>query len=484
MNSYHNRLDLEKINKQLIDILEENYVTPEKNPVVPEYDKQKSIDKFLEPLPPQDGMDLEEVINYFKNEILTESVRTWHPLFLNQMFPGVSFPSIVGDYMASMMNPTLATWEMSPAATLIERSVLKWMAELIGMPKGSSGVIVPGGSLANLMALTIARNKISPEIARNGITPNNVIICSETAHYSIKNAANLLGIGINNLVTVKTNERNEIDIEDYKAKLQYCDDNNLNPFATVLIIGNTVTGGTDSLREITSICKERKIHVHVDAAFGGGLSLTSNAKEIFDGIELVDSICWDTHKWFHASLTSTALLVPDDQILKETFNTNADYLFHPVEDGLLETEDLGKYTILCGKRFDSLKTWILWKTMGTSKLQEIANSRMKLVNNFYQLLSDHPNFSASYKPKSPIQCFQYVSPELETASIEYLDKMHRWIREQFKIDQKAFFNVASLNGSVHFRAILINPLTTDEHLKFILEEIVNYAEKYIEENPI
>ncbi|MFA8341838.1 MAG: aspartate aminotransferase family protein [Rhodothermaceae bacterium] len=484
MDRYHNRADIEKISKKLVDILEEYYVQPEKNPVVPKYDKQNSVNKFSEAEPPQKGEALENVINYFKTEILSESVKTWHPMFLNQMFPGVSFPSIVGDYMASMMNPTLATWEIAPVASIIERNVVKWMAEIIGMPEGSSGVMVPGGSLANLMALTIARNKISPEIAKTGITPNNVIICSETAHYSVKNAANLLGIGINNLVTVKTNERNEIDSEDFKLKLKYCEENNLNPFATVLIIGNTVTGGTDKLREIAELCKERKIHIHVDAAFGGGLSLTSDSKDIFDGIELADSICWDTHKWFHTSLTSTALLVPDATVLKDTFNTNADYLFHPDNDGIEEAEDLGKYTLLCGKRFDSLKTWILWKTLGTEGLREIADSRIKLVNDFYNTLDQDPDFTPSYRPKTPIQCFRFTSQKLENASTEYLDRMHRWIREQFKVDQKAFFNVANLNGKIHFRAILVNPLTTIEHLNFIMKEIKVYAEKFIEENPV
>lgn len=484
MKTYHNRKDIENINKLLINILQDNYIDPEKTPVVPKYDKEKSIKKFSEPLPPFSGKALEEVINDFKENILPESVKTWHPMFMNQMFPGVSFPSIIGDYLASMMNPTLATWEMSPVATIIERNVVSWMAGLLGMPEGSSGIIVPGGSLANLMALTIARNKIHPEIARNGITPNNVILCSETAHYSIKNAANVMGIGTNNVISVKTNERNEILVEDFINKLNYCDKNDLHPFAAILIIGNTVTGGTDSLREISEICKDKNIHIHIDAAFGGGLSLTSKAKEIFEGIEMADSICWDTHKWFHASLTSTALIVPDDQILKKTFNTNADYLFHPVDDEFTDAEDMGKYTILCGKRFDSLKTWILWKTYGTEGLKEIAESRIELVNEFYGLLEGDKNFIPSYRPKSPIQCFKYTSEELQGASDEYINQMHRWIREQFKIDQKAFFNVATLNGTIHFRSILINPLTTIEHLKFIMNEIKIYAQRYISENEV
>jgi len=481
---YHNRLDIEKISKQLVDILESNYIQPENSPVVPKYDKHKTVDKFSEPLPPERGTDLENVINYFKDNILPESVKTWHPMFMNQMFPGVSFPSIIGDYMASMMNTTLATWEMSPVATVIERNVIKWMADIIGLPKGSSGIIVPGGSLANLMALTIARNKISTNIAKKGITPNNVIICSETAHYSIRNAANVLGIGINNVITVKTNKRNEIEKDDFIRKLQYCEQNNLNPFAAVLIIGNTVTGGTDQLREISETCKKRNIHVHIDAAFGGGLSLSSDSNNILDGIELADSICWDTHKWLHTSLTSTALLVPDANVLKETFNTNADYLFHPDNDEITGTDDMGKYTLLCGKRFDSLKTWILWKTLGTEGLKELADSRLKLVNNFHKILANHSEFTPSYKPKTPIQCFKYTSDKFKNASKEYLNKMHRWIREQFKVDQKAFFNVATLNGSTHFRVILVNPLTTEEHLNYILKEIEIYGKKYLKKNPL
>ena len=99
---------------------------------------------------------MEETLAYFRDRVLPSSVKTWHPMFMNQMFAGASFPSIIGDMLASMMNPTLATWEMAPVATIIERNVSQWMAQILGMPEGSSGIFLPGGSLANLLALTVA----------------------------------------------------------------------------------------------------------------------------------------------------------------------------------------------------------------------------------------------------------------------------------------------------------------------------------------
>lgn len=487
MDRYHNSKDIDEISSILSEILKEHYINPESKPVTPAPDKNYFIKKYHNEEMPGEGIGLSKALELFRDQILKDSVKTWHPHFMNQMFPGASFPSVVGDMMASMMNPTLATWEISPAATLIEKNVASWMANILGMPKGSSGIFLPGGSLANLIALTVARNNIlGPGTASKGIdySKKPVILCSETAHYSIGNAANLLGIGIDNIIKIATNERNEILLEDFVNKLEFCEREGLTPFAVVAIIGSTVTGGVDPIRQMAEICKGKNIHFHVDAAFGGGLALTTRKEIALDGVELADSICWDAHKWFHSSLTTTLLAFPDMSILKETFDSNADYLFHGTGESDEATDDLGRYTLLCGKRFDALKIWLLWKSYGTDELKKIAESRIQLATDFYQVLNEDNDFQPDFEPVAPIMCFKYLPQNLRGQNIEYLDNMHRWIREQIKIEQIAFFNHAQLNGSVHFRMVLVNPLTKIEHLQMILGEIKKKGQEFIKLYPI
>jgi glutamate/tyrosine decarboxylase-like PLP-dependent enzyme len=469
------------------DILIDYYSQPEKDSVVPYHPKAILLEEFRETAPPEQGSGLEATLDFFKNEILPKSIKTWHPLYMNQMFAGVSLPGALGDLFASMMNPTLATWEMSPVATIIERNVSEWLAQLLGMKEGSAGIFLPGGSMSNLLGLTVARNqKLSPESKYQGLfqQKRGAIICSEAAHYSVANSAHLLGLGVDNLIKVKTNHRNEMCPLDLKAKLDYCDANEIYPFAVVATMGLTVTGGFDPLDEIVALCKPRGMHIHVDAAWGGGIALTKDAENHLAKIQEADTVIWDCHKWFHAPLTCTALLVPNVAILKHTFNTGADYLFHPQEEDIPEVDDLGQYTILCGKRFDALKVWMLFNTFGTEHFRHIADSRQEFTRDVWEMLEKDPDFQPSYEPVSPIQCFQFQPTALAEAPQSYRDRLHRWVREVSKKRGIAMYNITKLKGEDHFRMILVNPLTTLEHMRQLLDQIRSLAYEFMEAEPL
>lgn len=486
MERYHTPDAIAKISAMTQDILINYYSQPEKDTVVPFHPKAVLLEEFRETAPPEQGSGLEATLDFFKNEILPKSIKTWHPLYMNQMFAGVSLPGALGDMFASMMNPTLATWEMSPVATIMERNVSEWLAQLLGMKEGSAGIFLPGGSLSNLLALTVARNqKLTPQGKYDGLfgQQQGAIVCSDASHYSIANAAHLLGIGVNNVIKVKTNHRNEMCPEDLKLKLADCDQRGVKPFAVVVTLGLTVTGGYDPMREIVEICKPRDMHIHVDAAWGGGIALTDDAAKHLSCIRDADTVIWDCHKWFHAPLTCTALLVPNVAILKHTFNTGADYLFHPQEEDIPEVDDLGQYTILCGKRFDALKVWMLFNTYGTQHFRDLANSRQELSRDFYQMLVDDADFVPSYEPVSPIQCFQFRPATLADAPQAYLDRLHRWVREVSKKRGIAMYNITKLKGEDHFRMILVNPLTTLEHMRQLLEQIRGLAHEFMEAEP-
>ena len=470
---------------KIMDILKNHYSNPEKEPVLNFRTKEKLLAQFREVSPPEHGQGFHSTLDFFRDEILTQSVKTWHPGFLNQMFAGASFPAIVGDLLASMMNPTLATWEMSPVATIIERNVSEWMAKLIGMPEESSGIFLPGGSLANLLAISIARNqRLAPKIKSEGLFGKEpgAILCSAGCHYSIANAAHLLGIGTQYVIKIDTNERNEMLVEDFKTKLAECNAKGLKVFAAVATMGITVTGGFDPLEDIVPICKANNIHIHVDAAFGGGMCFSQEGKDLLRGIEHADSVIWDAHKWLHTPLTCTALLVPNAGVLEHIFNSNADYLFHPQEEDHPDVEDLGKYTLLCGKRFDALKLWMLFKALGTSYFTDAVNDRLAFVREVYELLKLRPEFTPSYTPTSPIICFR-LKP-VPGADESYMDRMHRWVRESAKKEGRTLFNITKLHGRDHFRAILINPLTQINHIEDMLDDICRLQNEFIKNHPI
>ncbi len=483
----HSEEEIDKVAALLVEILKDTYVDPEKDPVLPYHTKQEMVDAFFEAEPPQLGMGLENALKDFRERILSASVKTWHPLFLNQMFAGSSFAAIVGDLLISMMNPTLATWEMSPAGTVIERSAAQWMAHLLGMPKGSSGIFLPGGSMANLMALTVARNtRLGQDVGRVGLARLNergVILCSEACHYSIANAANILGIGAEQVIKIATNHRNEMIFEAFLTALDDCAARGLKPFVVVATMGITVTGGFDPLDQLGPVCRERGIHLHVDAAFGGGVVLSESGRHALDGIQYADTVIWDAHKWLHVPLTSSVLLTPDPQILREVFSSNANYLFHRQDEGLDLAEDLGHFTALCGKRFEALRLWLLFKAYGEHYFRGLAEERMNTTRQFAQMIETSEDFELSFEPRSPIVCWRFRPEALRGADVAYMDALHRHVRESCKREGIALFNMAPLKGELNFRAILVNPLTSASHLTRLLDDIRCRAERYVAENP-
>ncbi len=489
MQAYHQPDEIRTATNRLLDILIDYYSSPKSSKAVNYRSKEELVKAFYQGEPPNEERPLDDVLKEFKESILPASVKTWHPLFMNQMFAGASFPSIIGDLMASMMNPTLATWEASPVATIIEKNVSQWMAQMMGLPKGSWGIFLPGGSLSNLIALTIARNQFfGMDIRQTGIPMEKkpVLICSEASHYSIANAANILGLGSDHLLKIKTRVNGSMDTNDLEKQLQQCDRNHQTPFAIIATMGLTVSGCFDPLDEMARICKPRGIHIHVDAAFGGGMALTQKGKRHFTGIEHADTLTWDAHKTLHMPLTSSVLLLPNPQLLKSVFSQKeATYLFHPQPEH--EIEDLGKYTPLCGKRFDALKLWLLWHTYGTENFREQAENRFKLTEDFGAYLKSTEDFHMDYQSESPISCFHWAPKEWQKVDRKlrapYSNKLHRTIREEIKQDGNAFFNIALLNGMDQFRFILINPLTTLDQLKDLVSEIRARALAYCNKHP-
>ncbi len=483
MQEFHTRKQFEEINRILLDILQEFYSDPENLALHQGLEKKNLYDLFYQQQPPQQAKPLQTVLTDFRDRLLKQSVRTWHPLFLNQMFSGVPYSAVVGDVLASMMNTTLATWEAAPVATLIERNLSRWMADLVGMPAGSSGIFVNGGSLSNLLALTIARNqKLDSGTGKTGLKnqKQGVVLCSKAAHYSLINAVNLLGIGTQNIIPVETNSRNEMLVDDFADKLSRIS-GACRCFAAVATIGITVTGGIDPIDAIAEMCRQKDVHLHIDAAFGGSMALSERGKPYFNSMDQIDSLTWDAHKWLYVPLTCSALLVPDAGVLKDTFDSNAHYLFHPGEEVPEFTDDLGRYTIYCGKRFDALKLWIFWHSMGTQNLQKWVDDRLDLTERFYGFLTEHPDFETPYEPVTPVYCFRYLPKAAKALDQKRIDAMHRYIREQIKNRGLAYFNIARLYNKLFFRTILINPLTTMSHLRDLVQMIEDMGQTYLKQ---
>lgn len=201
------------------------------------------------------------------------------------------------------------------------------------------------------------------------------------------------------------------------------------------------------------------------------MALTEQGPHLFEGIKEADTVTWDAHKWFHAPLTCSVLLAPDDRIFKNALNSNASYLFHHPDQPKSLAEDLGQYSMLCGKQFHGLVLWFLFNTFGERYLRQLAQERIEFLQDLTENLDRDPDFELPYRPLSPVLCFRFLPESLKELAPKAQDELQEMIRQRIHQKGLALFNIADLHGSKYFRFILINPLTSTKDMDLLLEEI-------------
>ena len=302
------------------------------------------------------------------------SVHTASPRFFNQNFAGPDVAGLAGDWLATALNTTGATFEMAPVFTLMELHLLARMAALAGLPPappeasgdapGRMGMLLAGGSLSNLHALQLARHRIAPEVRELGAAagPRLCVFTSTHAHYSIRKAAQLLGLGSRGVVKVAVDERGRMRPDALEAAIAAARADGFTPLAVNATAGTTVVGAFDPIDELAPICAREDLWLHVDGCFGASLLFSPTHRGHLAGIEGADSIAWNLHKMMGMPQQCSALLVRAPATMRACFAEQADYLFQP--DKPYAGLDSGDLAFPCARRIDVLKAWLSWKRHG------------------------------------------------------------------------------------------------------------------------
>lgn len=403
---------------------------------------------------PDHGVALEELIPVVES-YLKYSVRTGSPQFLNLLFGGYSIPGILGEMVTSATNTTMHTYESAPVATLMEIELIKNLNHLVGFNNGE-GLMVTGGSNANLIGMLCARHQVLPKAKFQGLGHHQLVaFVSEQAHYSYLKAANLLGIGIENLVKVKSDVDGKMIPEALEAAIQQSLSEEKTPFFVGATAGTTVLGAFDPLPPLAEIARKYKLWLHVDAAWGGPVLFSEKHQHLLAGSELVDSFTWDAHKLMGVPLICSAILVKEKGILQKTCSGGGtDYLFHDHDDEN-EFYDLGQMSLQCGRKVDALKLWLCWKHYGKKGYEQQVNHLFELANYAAEYIRNCENLELTAEPKFLNICFRYISKnnQLEHTA---LDKLNLDIRDQLFHSGASFVNYAHYQGKIIIRLILAN----------------------------
>lgn len=417
-----------------------------------------------------EGVDSETLIKEIKT-IFDHSVKTIHPMFLNQLFGGFDEAAWAGEVASSLLNPTMATFEIAPVLTVIEKRVVTELLDMMGFERGE-GIMVTGGSNSNLLAMLCARTEYSPNIRLTGFGHNRFrVYVSAEAHYSFDKAANITGIGTQNLVLVPSNEKGEMIPE----QLEHIISNDLKegyvPIMVGATFGTTVMGAFDPIIKIAKICEKFKVWLHVDAAWGGGALFTKNHKHLLKGIQLADSVAFDAHKTMGTPLMTSFFLTKHSGILRNTNRGGgSEYLFHEYDNSEWDT---GTYSLQCGRRADILKFWLLWRAHGTDGLIKRNEHLFDLAAFAKQEILSSPRLKLIHANYLNV-CFQVHSRHNQ----ENINSFTLRVRKALVKEGKTMVNYAErTDGTIFFRLVFPNHNTQKGHVAELLKIILETADR-------
>ncbi|MFW9778719.1 MAG: pyridoxal phosphate-dependent decarboxylase family protein [Candidatus Heimdallarchaeota archaeon] len=430
---------------------------------------------YREPLN-EEPQHLSDVYQEFRDNILPYALGNIHPRFWGWVIGTGTPVGVLAEMLKAGMNPNLGGGDHS--ANYIEMQVVEWMKEIFGFPRDASGILTTGGSMANLVGLTVARNKKTGHDVRNqGIytTRPPVVYGSVETHSSVQKAIELLGIGKEFYHTIPVNDRFEIDLQSLTQTIETDKEAGLRPICIVGNAGTVNTGAFDNLPELAQIARQENAWFHVDGAFGAFACLSSSHKDLVHGINQADSLAFDLHKWMYMPYDIGCILVRSEADHYKTFTLTPDYLAHETRGIPSGKKWLSDYDFLLSRGFRGLKAWMSLKTHGLKQYKLLIQQNIDQA----QYLTDKVKSNLNLRLIAPTSlntvCFQFV-PHDKGLPIEEVNQMNREIVLQLHEKGIAAPSYASLNGLYAIRVCITNHRSIRPDLDLFIQSVIEIGQ--------
>src|SRR5215472_5686423 len=374
-------------------------------PISPPTTGEESFRLFHAPLPEQ-GLgehaldDIAAVIN---------ASRAQNGRFFGYVLGSGEPVAAVADLLASVVNQNVTAWRSGPAAVMIEKTVVGWLAQAIGCGD-FCGYLTGGGSSANLMGLTMAREAIAPANER-GVTGRAVIYASKEIHMSIPKSVALLGIGRDNFRVIPTDASLRMDLKDLEAQIRRDKAEGKTPLAIVASAGTVKTGAIDPLPQIAAIAREHGAWFHIDGAYGALAAVAEPEK--FAGMNLADSISLDPHKWLYQPLDCGCLLYRSVEAAQRAFSHSGDYARALTADSV-EGFAFFEESLELSRRFRALKLWISLRYHGLTAFRESIRKDLAQARRLSEGIRREPKLELIATGELSAVCFRYAGTEIKS----------------------------------------------------------------------
>lgn len=421
---------------------------------------------------PVEGESFEHVYEQFRELILPYATGNIHPRFFGWVHGTGQVGGLVSEMLAAAMNANCGGRDHG--AIYVERAVVDWCKQIFRFPEQASGLLVSGTSLANLIALGVARNSISGATIRQGGLRDHpqklVAYASSEAHDSMRKAVEILGLGAKSLRTIAVDSEFRIDTRELRRAISEDRRAGLQPFCVVGSAGTVNTGAIDDLEELASICQSENVWFHVDGAFGSLGVLSDQLRPLLRGIERADSIGFDFHKWLFVQYDAGCILVRRGDLHKASYSTRPPYLRRQVR-GLAAGEDWPcEFGPELSRSFRALKVWFALKEHGTRKFGRIIDQNCAQARYMAELIVSEPELELLAGVSLNIVCFRYHPQGLSAA--ELLDQLNEDIVVALHESGIAAPSTTKVRGSTAIRLAITNHRSRREDFDILLRAVV------------
>lgn len=412
---------------------------------------------------PKQGRPIQDVYTEMLRDVYSNTLLAQHPRSFSCIPSTASLLSWLGDVMTNAYNPHASCQINAPAADLIEKKLIRFMCDLAGYPKESGGLFVSGGSIANLTALTAARDTKLTYNERN----KAVIYVSDQTHASVTKGLLIIGFCKDQIRTIPTDNSFCMDISALRAAIKNDIESSKKPFAVIASAGTTNTGSVDPLTEISVVCREHDMWLHVDGAFGASVLLSEKYRKNLSGIELSDSLSWDAHKWLLQTYGCSVVLVRNQSALVHSFAAHPEYLKDAeTTTGSIEFWDLG---VELTRPARSLKLWLTLQATGSNEISRIIEHGCAMAELAEKIICENSDWEIISPAQLGIVNFRYVSNR--EASETDLDAVNQDISKEITESGFAQIFTTELRGKKVLRMCTINPETTEKDIYDTIERL-------------
>jgi len=426
--------------------------------------------------PPVEPEPMERILGDFER-IIMPGITHWNsPGFLAYFGITGSGPGILGEMLSGALNVNAMLWRTSPAATELEQVTLDWLRQMLGLPHPLFGVINDTASSGVLYALAAAREALPLHIRQQGIAgrvdvPRLRYYASQEAHSSVDKAGIVLGVGQEGLRKIGVDSEFRMDVEKLEQAIREDIAEGWQPFAVVATVGTTSTTSVDPVPQIADICESYGLWLHVDGAYGGSAAVESTMRWTMAGCERADTMIVNPHKWLFTPIDCSVLYTRKPDVVKAAFSLVPEYLRNTESSGE-EVLNLMDYGTSLGRRFRSLKLWMIIRYFGQEGLAARIREHIRLAQLFARWIDEASAFERLAPTPFSTVCFRAHPSGMDDET--KLEGLNESIMNHINARGRFFLSHTKLNGLFTIRVAIGNLRTTETDIRDLWAELQIY----------